>query len=55
MNDPKLEAALHGATDEQREALLAAAARANERARQRARADMDRIVAALEARGEARP
>ena len=44
MNDSKLEAALHGATDEQREALIAAAARANERARQRARADMDRIV-----------
>ena len=55
MNDNKLEAALHGATDEQREALIAAAARANERARDRARADMDRIVAALEARGEARP
>ena len=35
MNDSKLEAALHGATDEQREALIAAAARANERARQR--------------------
>ena len=48
MNDPKLEAALHGTTDEQREALIAAAARANERARQRARADMDRIVDAPE-------
>ena len=48
MNDSKLEAALHGATDEQREALIAAAARANERARQRARADMDRIVDAPE-------
>lgn len=48
MNDSKLEAALHGTTDEQREALLAAAARANERARQRARADMDRIVDAPE-------
>lgn len=44
MNDSKLEAALHGATDEQREALIAAAARANERARDRARADMDRIA-----------
>lgn len=48
MNDSKLEAALHGTTDEQREALIAAAARANERARQRARADMDRIVDAPE-------
>ena len=47
-NDSKLEAALHGATDEQREALIAAAARANERARDRARADMDRIVDAPE-------
>ena len=55
MNDSKLEAALHGTTDEQREALIAAAARANERARDRARADMDRIVDALETRGEARP
>ena len=44
MNDSKLEAALHGATDEQREALIASAARANERARQRAQADMRRIV-----------
>ena len=43
-----LQAALHGATDEQREALIAAAARANERARDRARADMDRIVDAPE-------
>ena len=48
MNDSKLEAALHGTTDEQREALIAAAARANERARDRARADMDRIVDAPE-------
>lgn len=55
MNDNKLEAALHGTTDEQREALIAAAARANERARDRARADMDRIADALETRGEARP
>ena len=30
MNDSKLEAALHGATDEQREALIAAAARAEQ-------------------------
>ena len=44
MNDSKLEAALHGATDEQREALLAATARANERARRRAAADAERIV-----------
>ena len=44
MSDNKLEAALHGATPEQREALLSAAARANERARQRAQADMRRIV-----------
>ena len=48
MNDSKLEAALHGTTDEQREALLAAATRANERARHRAQADMDRIVDAPE-------
>ena len=48
MNDSKLEAALHGATDEQREALIAAAARANERARDRARADMNRIADAPE-------
>ena len=48
MNDSKLEAALHGTTDEQREALIAAAARANERARDRARADMDRIADAPE-------
>ena len=44
MNDSKLEAALHGTTDEHREALLAAAARANERARHRAAEDAERIV-----------
>ena len=48
MNDTKLEAALHGTTPEQREALLAAAARANERARRRAAADAERITEALE-------
>ena len=48
MNDSKLEAALHGATDEQREALIAAAARANERARQRALADLVRNADAPE-------
>ena len=48
MNDTKLEAALHGTTDEQREALLAAAARANERARRRAAADVERITEAPE-------
>ena len=44
----KLEAALHGATPEQREALLSAAARANERARRRAAEDAERIVNAPE-------
>ena len=44
MSDNKLEAALHGATPEQREALLSAAARANERARRRAAEDAERIV-----------
>ena len=48
MNDSKLEAALHGATPEQREALIAAAARANERARRRAAVDVERIVNAPE-------
>lgn len=48
MNDSKLEAALHGTTDEQREALIAAAARANERARRRAAADVERITEAPE-------
>ena len=48
MNDCKLEAALRGATDEQRDALIEAAARANERARDRARADVERIVGAPE-------
>ena len=48
MNDSKLEAALHGTPDEQREAWIAAAARANERARRRAAADAERIVDAPE-------
>ena len=48
MSENKMEAALHGATPEQRETIVAIAARANERVRRRAQADMGRVVSAPE-------